>query len=822
MNCIRAVVVAGNGGDGCNSCLPAASEYTSLPILIPHTNRACFPCTRQIHALFVSDLVIAGVSNNIDSEILVTLVEAELELRRTATCCRIWFVQATVLEVAVLARRALKPNAFGGCRYNLRPAAAVQVGCSDGQILFRSCNRQAVSSIFTRDPRERKRCDALSCTVRIQDGLGRSAYRPRLGNLDIGSIDLERVALPISTRGELKREVGAVRTNILLLNVQSARGEPRRTVGSALDAIRVCTATFVQIFIVTLIKHARVKDHGFIRDKLDRNPNSIGIPGNAGGVCISIRFNQFPINRYFGGITTSSRHVETEVGALRCTFSRVNGVTLDIGCAARFDTHRDGVAIGHVVEINGFTLGKANPIGGILNERVERLAVLRFDILNFSATICVIDSGVCEIVASQIRYGFRCRCGFRIDITGNKAVRNGVDDLVVGIVKTQLDIDGRACLEHPHGSHQRLRRFCLVDGLIGRLLDGGILSNNLNRLDLHRQLVGHLIRGDLVLAVGVGGQLGLDAVDDRLDLIDLPAVGGLGGELQFFVCGNVDRVGVVVNLVPVLGKGDGGAVSQIQLDGSKLVLLDRRRRRRLGLGAQNRVGRGVRGGGFGCRLGRRLDGLDHGLFGCLRAVGRRGLIRRSRRLIGHGGVCRLRSGGLHAGIIHRRGNILACLLVGHRGGCKRRRAHHLRGKQNRQDDGRCLDAEIPPSSQDSTVGLHKTPPTFSAAISRGSSSPDRAAPCVPTWEPNFHSGIPARDVHSSAIRRRTPTRRVKIIASIFTTNTHPGFSAKNELGRQRNECIPDRCYFLTFRNERGVSGHQCGNRAAAPRNECRQ
>ena len=357
-----------------------------------------------------------------------------------------------------------------------------------------------------------------------------------------------------------------------------------------------------------------------------------------------------------------------------------------------------------------------------------------------------------------------------------------------------------------------------------------LLSRSLNRLrlDLHRQLVGHLIRSDLALAVGVGGQLGLDAVDDRLDLIDLPALGGLGGELQFFVCGNVDRVGVVVNLVPILGKGDGGAVRQIQLDGSQLVLLDRRRRlgtgirRRLGLGAQDRVGRGIRGGGFGCRLGRRLDGLDHGLFGCLRVVGRRGLIRRSRRLIGHGGVCRLRSGGLHAGVVHRRGDILARLLVGQRAACECRRAHHLRGEQDRQDDRRRLDAEIPPSSQDSTVGLHKTPPTFSAAISRGSSSPDRAAPCVPTWEPNFHSGIPARDVRSSAIRRRTPTRRVKIIASIFTTNTHPGFSAKNELGRQRNECIPDRCYYLTFRNERGVSGHQCGNRAAAPRNECRR
>ena len=368
-----------------------------------------------------------------------------------------------------------------------------------------------------------------------------------------------------------------------------------------------------------------------------------------------------------------------------------------------------------------------------------------------------------------------------------------------------------------------LNRFLI--GCLGLLrlgcVGGGILGN-LNRLDLHRQLVGHLIRGDLVLAVRISRQLGLDAVDDRLDRVDLPAVGGLGGELQLFVCGNVDRVGVVVNLVPVLGKGDGGAVCQIQLDGSKLVLLDRRRRRRLGLGARNRVGRGVRGGGFGCRFGRRLGGLGHGLFGCLRAVGRRGLIRRSRRLIGHGGVCRLRSGGLHAGIIHRRGNILARLLVGQRAACERRRAHHLRGEQDRQDDLRRLDAEIPPSSQNSTVGPHKTPPTFSAAISRGSSSPDHAAPCVPTWEPNFHSGIPARDVRSSAIRRRTPTRRVKIITSIFTTNTHPGFSAKNELGGQRNECIPDRCYFSTSRNERGVSGHQCGNRAAAPRNECRQ
>ena len=359
-----------------------------------------------------------------------------------------------------------------------------------------------------------------------------------------------------------------------------------------------------------------------------------------------------------------------------------------------------------------------------------------------------------------------------------------------------------------------IRLGCVVSGILGSL--------NRLRLDLHRQRVGHLIRGDLVLAVGVGGQLGLDAVDEGLDRGNLHALGGSSRELQLFVCGNVDRVGVVVNLVPVLGKGDGGAVSQNQLDGSKLILLDRRRSRRLGLGAQNRVGRGVRGGGFGCRLGRRLDGLGHGLFGCLRAVGRRGLIRRSRLLIGHGGVCRLRSGGLHAGVVHRRGDILARLLVGQRAACERRRAHHLRGEQDRQDDRRRLDAEIPPSSQNSTVGPHKTPPTFSTAISRGSSSPDHAAPCVPTWEPNFHSGIPARDVRSSAIRRRTPTRRVKIITSIFTTNTHPGFSAKNELGGQRNECIPDRCYFSTSRNERGVSGHQCGNRAAASRNECRR
>ena len=363
----------------------------------------------------------------------------------------------------------------------------------------------------------------------------------------------------------------------------------------------------------------------------------------------------------------------------------------------------------------------------------------------------------------------------------------------------------------------------------GFLALGQSLALNRARLDLHRQPIGDVLGGDGVFAVLVGGdRVALDAVDEGLDRGNLHALGGSSRELQFFVCGNVDRVGVVVNLVPVLGKGDGGAVSQNQLDGSKLILLDRRRRlrarigRRLGLGAQNRVGRGVRGGGFGCRFGRRLDGLDHGLFGCLRAVGRRGLIRRPRRLIGHGGVCRLRSGGLHAGVIHRRGDILARLLVGQRAACECRRANHLRGEQDRQDDRRRLDAEIPPSSQDSTVGLHKTPPTFSAAISRGSSSPDRAAPCVPTWEPNFHSGIPARDVHSSAIRRRTPTRRVKIIASIFTTNTHPGFSAKNEFGEQRNECIPGRCYFLTFRNERGVSGHQCGNRAAAPRNECRR
>ena len=356
-----------------------------------------------------------------------------------------------------------------------------------------------------------------------------------------------------------------------------------------------------------------------------------------------------------------------------------------------------------------------------------------------------------------------------------------------------------------------LRLSCVGDGILGSL-----------RLDLHRQLIGHLIRGNLVLAVRISGQLGLDAVDVRLDRVDLPAVGGLGGELQLFVCGNVDRVGVVVNLVPVLGKGDGGAVSQIQLDGSKLVLLDRRRRLRaeiglrLGLGAQNRVGRGVRGGGFGCRIGRRLGGLDHGLFGCLRAVGRRGIALRSCRLIGHGGVCRLRSGGLHAGVVHRRGDILARLLVGQRAARERRRAHHLRGKQDRQDDRRRLDAEIPPSSQDSAVGLHKTPPTFSTAISRGSSSPNRVAPRVPTWEPNFHSGIPARDVRSSAIRRRTPTRRVKIIASIFTTNTHPRFSAQNEVGAQRNECIPAGCSFSTHGNERSGLGHQCRKRTVNP------
>ena len=310
---------------------------------------------------------------------------------------------------------------------------------------------------------------------------------------------------------------------------------------------------------------------------------------------------------------------------------------------------------------------------------------------------------------------------------------------------------------------------------------------SISRLDLHRQLVGHLIRGDLVLAVGVGGQLGLDAVDERLDRVDLPAVGGLGGELQFFVCGNVDRVGVVVNLVPVLGKGDGGAVCQIQLDGSKLVLLDRRRR--LGLGARNRVGRGVRGGGFGCRLGRRLDGLDHGLFGCLRAVGRRGLIRRSRRLIGHGGACRLRSGGLHAGVVHRRRDVLACLLVGHRGGCKRRRAHHLRGEQDRQDDRRRLDAEIPPSSQDSAVGLHKTPPTFSAAISRGCPPSGCNASCAPT-RGRTSIPAPAHQARARLARRRAFAFRAKTIASIFTTYSGPLYPPKNESGRTGNECAP--------------------------------
>ena len=400
--------------------------------------------------------------------------------------------------------------------------------------------------------------------------------------------------------------------------------------------------------------------------------------------------------------------------------------------------------------------------------------------------------------------------GHRLKHTGRYGSWLLVRYLVLGVVITNGDRQSQVGVQQ----HCHLGRSATVLRRCGSFVRHRLLGRNLSRLDLHRQLVGHLIRGDLVLAVGVGGQLGLDAVDDRLDLIDLPALGGLGGELQFFVCRNLDRVGVVVDRVPVIG--DGGAVSQNQLDGSKLILLDRRRRRRLGLGARNRVGRGVRGGGFGCRLGRRLDGLDHGLFGCLRDVGRRGLIRRSRRLIGHGGVCRLRSGGLHAGVVHRRGDILARLLVGQRAACECRRAHHLRGEQDRQDDRRRLDAEIPPSSQDSAVGLHKTPPTFSAAISRGSSSPDRAAPCVPTWEPNFHSGIPARGVRSSAIRRRTPTRRVKIITSIFTTNTHPGFSAQNELGRQRNECIPDRCYFSTFRNERGVSGHQCRNQAAVP------
>ena len=372
-------------------------------------------------------------------------------------------------------------------------------------------------------------------------------------------------------------------------------------------------------------------------------------------------------------------------------------------------------------------------------------------------------------------------------------------------------------------------RLLILDGrVVGDVGVGRLLLSRGLRLgdslggDLDRDAVGHLLRSDLVLAVRISRQLGLDAVDERLDRVDLPAVGCLGGELQFFVCGNVDRVGVVVNLVPVLGKDDGGAVSQIQLDGSKLILLDRRRGlgtgigRRLGLGAQNHVGRGVRGGGFGCRIGRRLGGLDHGLFGCLRAVGRRGIALRSCRFIGHGSVCRLRSGGLHTRVVHRRGDILARLLVGQRAACERRRAHHLRGKQDRQDDRRRLDAEIPPSSQDSAVGLHKTPPTFSTAISRGSSSPNRVAPCVPTWEPNFHSGIPAQGVRSSAIRRRTPTRRVKIIASIFTTNTHPFFSAQNEVGTQRNECIPAGCSFSTLGNERSGLGHQCRKRTVDP------
>ena len=223
------------------------------------------------------------------------------------------------------------------------------------------------------------------------------------------------------------------------------------------------------------------------------------------------------------------------------------------------------------------------------------------------------------------------------------------------------------------------------------------LALNRAHLDLHRQPIGDVFGGDRVLAVLVGG----DRVDG-LDRGNLHALGGSSRELQLFVRGDVGLLGGGSKLFAV--DRDSGALGDVQIDGSNLALLDRRRRlrarigRRLGLGAQNRVGRGVRGGGFGCRLGRRLDGLDHGLFGCLRAVGRRGLIRRSRRLIGHGGVCRLRSGGLHAGIIHRRGDILARLLVGQRAACECRRAHHLRGEQNRQDDGRCLDAEIPPTS----------------------------------------------------------------------------------------------------------------------------
>ena len=400
------------------------------------------------------------------------------------------------------------------------------------------------------------------------------------------------------------------------------------------------------------------------------------------------------------------------------------------------------------------------------------------------------------VVSMQLR---RCRLRDGSTVELNRSIDNivGVNGLLVFVNELNADVVASPFNRTNGQSLRDSNPFNLA------------LALNRAHLDLHRQPIGDVFGGDRVLAVLVGG----DRVDG-LDRGNLHALGGSSRELQLFVRGDVGLLGGGSKLFAV--DRDSGALGDVQIDGSNLALL--------GAGRSGRpaVVSGIRAGGAGLLVRRLL-----GAF--VRRLSRRSLVRGIGRAVGL--RFRIRRGGVNrrvgrrlvdARVVYGRRDVLACLFVGHRGGCKRRRAHHLRGEQDRQDDRRRLDAEIPPSSQDSTVGLHKTPPTFSAAISRGSSSPDRAAPCVPTWEPNFHSGIPARDVHSSAIRRRTPTRRVKIIASIFTTNTHPGFSAKNELGRQRNECIPDRCYFLTFRNERGVSGHQCGNRAAAPRNECRQ
>ena len=625
-----------------------------------------------------------------------------------------------------------------------------------------------------------------------------------MGHVQIDAVNLQRVALPSRTaRGaEPESEIGAVVTDILGLH----------PIG-IVQELETSLAIIVEVAIAGIIEHTRVKRHGSRFNELnahgaffvDRNGIRVHTARFGGGV------DRLIASRHNGLVAASERHLEAERFALCCSLGEAdNLVTIHAILTRGGVVDAYAVAKLLIVQIDGLVPFEQNARERIFFESIVHVAVvMHFGIRD--GYVIRTDGSVEEIVAVLLG-------SHRLEHAGRYGGFLFVRYLVLRVVITNGDRQLQVSIQQ----HRHLGRSASVLCRCGSFVCRGLLNRSLNRarLNLHRQRIGHLVGCNLVLAVRVGRELGLDAVDGCLDFINLPALGGLGGELQFLVRGDIDRLGVVADLFPVIG--DGGAVRQIQLDGSKLILLGRRRRLGLGLGAQNRVGRGVRGGGFGCRLGRRLDGLDHGLFGCLRAVGRRGLIRRSRRLIGHGGACRLRSGGLHAGVVHRRGDILARLLVGQRAACERRRAHHLRGEQDRQDDRRRLDAEIPPSSQNSTVGPHKTPPTFSAAISRGSSSPDHAAPCVPTWEPNFHSGIPAQGFRSSSIRRRTPTRRVKIITSIFTTNTHPGFSAKNELGRQRNECIPDRCYFLTFRNERGVSGHQCGNRAAAPRNECRR